>query len=129
MKYGLVILVAFFAGCGTLNVEAPQSFPERVAYVEALSQGVIQSLIDLTCRQYTAAGACTEAARPLHPARSQGYLDGIAKARSAARAAATMSAAGGQCLGQPSTPAACLELARVMVVEVQRILADLQKGK
>lgn len=122
-----VVLLALVVGCTQLGLVPPQTFTEKLAYTEAGAQGSTKVLMGLTCRKYTPTGVCTEAGRPLHPARSDGYLDTLSKVRQAVRAAATMPASGGACLGQPSTPAACLTLASVMLNEVQKILTDLQK--
>jgi len=122
-----VLAFALVAACTQLGLAPAQTFTEKLAYTEAGAQGSIKALAGLTCRKYTVAGTCAEAGRPLHPARSDGYLDTLSKVRKAVRAAATMPAAGGLCLEQPSTPAACLALASVMLTEVQKILTDLQK--
>lgn len=125
----LALAVLLVAGCAQLGLEKAQTFSEQIAYVEAGAQGGIKALAELTCKQYTPAGTCTEAGRPLHPARSVGYLDTLSKVRQATRAAATMPATGGMCLGQPSTPTSCLALASAMLAEVNKILLDLQNQK
>lgn len=128
IHYAAAVLLLFLAGCAQLGFTPATTFTEKVAYADAGAQGAIKTLADLTCKQYTPAGACTETGRPLHPARSQGYLETLSKVRQATRAAATMPSAGGACLGQPSTPTACLALATTMLSEVERILTD-AKGK
>lgn len=130
MKRTIVVLCAgigFVAACAeTSRLVAPSNVPEGVAYTEAGAQAAIKTLADLTCKQYMASGTCVDAGRPLHPARSQGYLETLSKVRQAARAAGTMSASGGQCLGQPSTPQACLALAQTMLAEVDRALKSVK---
>ena len=125
MKTALVILLIILGGCASL--ERPQTFTEQVAYVDATSKAAIKTLADLTCQRYTPAGACTEPGKPLHPAKSIEYLERISQARLAARTAAAMPAQGGECLGKPSTPAACLGLAQGILREVEKILTSLQK--
>jgi len=110
-----------------IALQPAKSFTEQVAYVEAGAQASIKTLADLTCRKYTAAGVCAEPGRPLHPARSIVYLESLSKARQAARVAVSLPASGGDCLGQPATPAACLGLARTLLLEVERILTEAQK--
>ena len=126
--FASLILALALGGCAQLGLTPPQTFTEKVAYVEAGAQGAITTLAGLTCLKYTAAGECTTAGRPLHPARSDGYLNTLSKVRQATKAAGSMPAIGGQCLGQPSTPLACLALATTMLGEVQKILTDL-KGR
>lgn len=129
MKRILAVVFAFAAlsACAQFGLAPAQSFTDKLTYADAGAQGSILALAGLTCRKYTVAGVCTEAGRPLHPARSTGYLDSLSKVRQAVRAAATMPATGGMCLGEPSTPTACLALANVMLLEVQKILSDLKK--
>ena len=115
------------AGCFGAPLAKPQTFTEQAAYVEAGAQAAIKSLADLTCRKYTAAGTCAEPGRPLHPAASKGYLERISDARKAAKVAVTLPASGGDCLGAPATPQACLDLARALLLEVERVLANAQK--
>lgn len=125
------VVAVVLSACGstpfTPKLAEPQTITERAAYVEAGAQGAIKTLADLTCRKYTKDGQCTEAARPLHPARAQSYLEIASKARSAARVAVTMSAAGGSCLGQQMTPLACLREAETLLGDVDRILKDFRK--
>jgi hypothetical protein len=125
--YAIVAVLAFALVAACAGFAPAQTFTEKLAYADAGATGSIKVLMGLTCRKYTTAGICTEAGRPLHPARSDGYLDSLSKVRKAVRAAATMPATGGMCLDQPSTPTACLALASVMLTEVQKILEDLQK--
>lgn len=120
-----ILLALLLAGCA--SIERPQTITEQVAYVEATSQAAIKTLAQLTCQRYTPAGACTEPGKPLHPAKSLEYLERLSQARLAARTAAAMPAQGGECLGKPSTPAACLGLAQGLLREVEKILTDLQK--
>src|SRR5688572_29461522 len=109
LRLSLAAIVFAIAGCasGPLAVEPPQNFTEKLAYTETGAQAAIKTLMNLTCQKYHPAnspnaGQCTDVARPLHPERSKGYLEQISRVRTAIRAAGTMSAAGGQCLGQPS---------------------------
>ena len=125
-----VIALAALLGTCAPNLTKPETFIERAAYAEASAQGYIKTLSALTCQKYTAAGVCASPGRPLHPARSVGYLDTLSKARAAAKIAIGMPLTGGECLGQPSTPEACLALASSMLLEVERILTEAQtKGK
>jgi hypothetical protein len=120
------VLLTAFNGCAQVGLAPAKTFVEQVAYAEAGAQASIATLASLTCQKYTTAGVCTDAAKPLHPARSEVYLGTISTVRKAIRAAATMAPAGGLCLGQPSTPIACLALATTMLSEVQTVLTNLQ---
>jgi len=125
--YLIAAALALGAGCAVFGLTKPKEFPEQVAYVEGAAQVAVKTLTDLTCKQYTPAGACAEAGRPLHPSRSLGYLDQLSRVRQATKAAGAMPSTGGMCLGQPSTPAACLDLASTMLKEVEDILTKLPK--
>ena len=127
LRITFLSLLFLLPGCETLGLVPAKSFTEQVAYADVTAQGLTDTLANSTCRKYTAAGACTEPGRPLHPARSDGYLSSISKARLAIRTAATMPESGGICLGQPSTPVACLALATTLLTEVERILTAAKK--
>lgn len=126
-KLIVIACVLLLAGCFGKPLTKPQTFTEQAAYVEASAQAAVKTLADLTCRKYAPTGQCAEPGRPLHPARSKGYLEKISDARKAARVAVALPASGGDCLGAPATPAVCLDLARTLLLEVERVLTDAQK--
>ncbi|MBI4291340.1 MAG: hypothetical protein HY661_07675 [Betaproteobacteria bacterium] len=126
MKRISVLVVYLVAACAQGGLAPAQTFTEEIAYVEAGSQGAIKTIAALTCRSYDTEGACTEAGRPLHPARSLAYLDTLSRVRAALKSASTMSSAGGSCLGQPSTPAACLALASSLLLEIEQSIVRIQ---
>ena len=126
-RYAAILVLTLLAACAGGQLNPAQTFTERVAYVEASAQGAIKTLADLTCTKYTNAGVCAEAGRPLHPERSKGYLDALSKVRLATRASASTNAVV-QCLGQPSTPIACLSLATDMLSEVQRTIDAVKRN-
>lgn len=122
----VVIALCFLLG-GCAGMEKPQTNLERIAYSEAGAQASIKTLTDLTCKQYTQAGVCSEAGRPLHPARSKQYLETISVARKGLQAAAAISDKGvGQCMGLATTQTACLQQASAMLTEITKILNDLK---
>ena len=123
MKRLLVIpLLVLVAACAQFGLTPATTFSEQVYYVESTTQGLIKLVQDQTCNKYTAEGKCAVIGRPLHPARGKAYVEKLGTARLAAKASAAMPASGGTCLGQPSTPVACLELANALLLEVQKEL-------
>lgn len=128
-KLLLIAVLALAAGCTQFGLTPAKTFPEQVAYTEAGIEGSIKTLMDLTCKKYTTTGACVEAGKPLHPARSLGYLNQLKNARVAAKDAVAMSGAGGDCLGQFQTPTQCLALANAVLGEITKVLEEAQKQK
>lgn len=128
MKSKLLEFIAALVLSACAQLEKPQTFSEQVAYAEAGSQAAIKTVADLTCFKYLPTGVCAEPGKPIHPAKAKLYVEQLSQARAAARAASTMPTTGGNCLGSPSTPTACLQLASSLLAEIQKILLDIQKG-
>jgi len=123
-----LLFVVLLAGCATVGLEKPMTFQEKIAYTDATITGVIKTIADKTCKKYAVSGACEEEGRPLHPAVAKGWHEQLSKARAAVKDTSVMAVKGGSCLGEPSTPEACLRLAETMLIEVERSLEKAQKG-
>lgn len=116
---GVLFIAALLIGC--TSVEAPQTLNEQIAYAEAGAQGAMKSIADLTCTQYEGA-LCAVPNRPLAPADAKKYVQAISTARVGLKAAASMPASGGACLGDVQSPTDCLRAAQAILTEVENIL-------
>jgi len=125
----ILAALVLLGGCPAMPPKVPVTPLEQIEAAEVTAQQLGTSITTLTCTKFVA-GKCAEPGKALMPAAALKYHDQVQSARGALRVAAGI--ADGQvglCMGQQRTQVACLAAARLILIELERIVLQQQGAK